>query len=95
VLSADFEPDSEVKLLPNSTSSRWADITLLVHSQDVDALTDDNGVDNNAFLEAMKDATADCPEVGISWRWSLAAKADNLGVDLVLQVLKEVFFTTQ
>jgi len=93
VLSADFEPDSEIKLLPNSTSSRWADITLLVHSQDVDALSDDQ-LANNAFLEAMKDTTTDWPEAGISWRWSLAAKADSLGVDLVLQVLNIRFCRT-
>ncbi|MBM3939067.1 MAG: hypothetical protein FJ333_10520 [Sphingomonadales bacterium] len=84
-LSADFEPDSEIRLLRNSSSSKWADVTVLVHAQDVDILSDDQ-IDNDSFLEAMKDASSSDPSVGISWRWALSAKPDGSGIELVLQV---------
>jgi len=85
-LSADFEPDSEIRLLNNSTTSKWADIKILVHTQDVDALDADGQIDNSAFLEALASASKDDPSLGISWRWALSAKPDGSGLELILQV---------
>jgi len=75
-----------VQLLHNSTGSKWADVSELIQSGDVDAYIEGKEA-NILFLEELKKLSEDQPEVGISWRWLVGVAQDGHSLELCLQAL--------
>ena len=76
-----------MRLLPNSASSKWADVTELVQCQDLDVMDMDGSLATERFLESMEKMKEKDAKSGMAIRWMLAVNREGTGLEIQLQAL--------
>jgi hypothetical protein len=86
-IAGQFKPGTQIVLQNNSACLGWFDLADLVASQDLDVSRAGQEDASEDFLDAVATAQQTLASMGLSWRWMVAATADGLGLELMLQGL--------